>query len=211
MVAISGTGWYLAPSLVALIEETDDRYPTRDRASDGSIGDAAHAARESQHNPENGWVCAVDIDEDLSSGLHSLNELARHVVDQRDHRVRYLIYEGRICKSYVDANGRAAWVWQTYTGLNDHSHHLHVSVWNTPVARDDTGPWWPTPDPVEEDEDMPYLLAAPGKATRLVDGLTSIGVSSATAEAAKNQGVKVLTVTAKEYDSHVAQVKDTLD
>ena len=161
MVAISGTGWNLAPSLIALIEQTDDLYPTRDRASDGSIGDAAHASRESQHNPENGWVCAVDLDEDLSAGLHSLNELARHLVDIRDHRVRYLIYEGRICKSYVDAAGRAAWVWQTYTGLNDHSHHLHVSIWNTPAARDDTGPWWP------EEDDMPStdeLIAALNKA-----------------------------------------------
>lgn len=151
MVAISGTGWQLAPSLVALVKETDERFPTRDHSSDGSIGDQAHAARESQHNPENGWVCAVDLDEDLSSELHTLQELAGHIVDQTDHRVRYLIYEGRICKSYVDGRGVAAWTWQAYTGLNDHSKHLHVSVWNTPAARDDRGPWWP------EEDDMPTI------------------------------------------------------
>ena len=151
MVAVSGSGWKLAPSLVALINETDRLFPQRDHSSDGSIGDAAHASRESQHNPENGWVCAVDIDEDLAADLHTLEALASSLINDRDHRVRYLIYEGRICKSYVDGAGRAAWVWQTYTGLNDHSKHLHVSIWNTPAARDDTGPWWP------EEDDMPSM------------------------------------------------------
>lgn len=146
MVATAGAGWRLAPSLVALVDETDELYPNRDHSSDGSVGDAAHSARVSDHNPSGGWVCAVDLDEDLSAGVHTLARLAAHLIDLRDHRVKYLIYEGRICKSYIDSARNPAWQWQTYTGLNDHTHHLHVSVWNTEDARDDTGPWWPQED-----------------------------------------------------------------
>lgn len=151
MVATRGPGWGLAPCLVDLIEETDELYPNRDHSSDGSIGDLSHQARESDHNPDDGWVCAVDIDEDLSTGLHTLINLAAHIIDVRDHRVKYLIYEGLICKSYVDSGHHPAWEWQTYTGINDHTHHLHVSVWNTDAARNDTGPWWP------QEDDMPTM------------------------------------------------------
>lgn len=153
MVAIAGAGWRLASSLDALIDETDRLYPNRDHTSDGSIGDTAHAARTSDHNPDDGWVCAVDIDEDLSSALHTISRLAEHLIDDRDHRVKYLIYEGRICKAYVDSAGHPAWTWYPYTGLNDHSHHLHVSIWNTSAARDDRGAWWPStskPIPMED-------------------------------------------------------------
>lgn len=166
MVATAGVGWRLASSLDALIDETDRLYPNRDHTSDGSIGDASHAARESDHNPDDGWVCAVDIDEDLSSTVHTIARLAEHLIDDRDHRVKYLIYEGWICKAYVDSAGHPAWRWYPYTGLNDHSHHLHVSCWNTSAARDDRGPWWPQAEPKptplpQEDDDMAFTLISP--------------------------------------------------
>lgn len=156
MVAVSGSGWRLAPCLVALIEETDERFPNREHSSDGSIGDFEHSTRTSDHNPDSGWVCAVDIDENLTPTLGSLRFLWDLIVDRRDHRVKYLIYEGQIIKSYVDSAGHGPWVPYPYTGPNAHEHHLHVSVWNTPAARDDIGPWWTEParPVVEEDDDM---------------------------------------------------------
>lgn len=149
MVAISGAGWRLAPSLVALIDECNRRWPDRLRVSDGSIGDADHAAKTSDHNPApDGYVHAVDVTEDDTNGPN-LVAFWDQVVDRRDHRVKYLIYEGRIVKSYVDSAGRPAWVAQPYTGVNAHTHHLHVSVQDDDTAETDTGPWWP-----DEGDDM---------------------------------------------------------
>lgn len=127
MVARSGAGWRLAPSLVTLIDETDRRWPRRSRASDGSIGDVRHQKSKSDHNPHAGFVTAVDITEDPTHGP-DLWGLWNHLVKTRDPRVKYMIYEGRIIKSYVDPAGRPAWVAQKYTGSNKHDKHLHISV-----------------------------------------------------------------------------------
>lgn len=43
--------WYLAPSLAQLRAEVNARWPKRSKASDGTIGDRAHSARTSDHNP----------------------------------------------------------------------------------------------------------------------------------------------------------------
>lgn len=143
MVAISGPGWRLAPCLVALFNETDRRFPNRSKASDGSIGDPAHAARKSDHNPDNGWVDAGDLTDDKANGCDA-DHLAQHLVASRDERVSYIIWNRTIVKSY----GPSAWQPQPYTGANPHDKHTHISVRDD--ARNDLRPWWP-----EEDDDMP--------------------------------------------------------
>ncbi len=144
MVAIGGAGWKLAPSLVAYVNEADKAFPGRDHASDGSIGDQAHASRESDHNPRGGWVHAVDLDEDLAPGL-DLKAFAERLRRARDPRIAYVIYEGRAFYSWA-RNGRAAWVWQPYRGPNAHLHHLHLSILRTAAARNDKRPWGFTDD-----------------------------------------------------------------
>jgi hypothetical protein len=139
MVAVKGKGWVLAACLVLLIQQVDDAYPKRDRSSDGSIGDAAHASRDSDHNPFDGFVHAVDIDEDIAPGV-DLKAWVAAVEKARDPRVRYLIYEGRILKAYK-SNGLPAWSWHRYDGPNSHSHHVHVSIIRSAAARDDLRPW----------------------------------------------------------------------
>ncbi len=42
----------LSKSVVQLREQADDAYPDRDRKSDGTIGDAKHSTRKSDHNPD---------------------------------------------------------------------------------------------------------------------------------------------------------------
>jgi len=49
---------------VKLRDQVNRRWPRRDKASDGWIGDRAHSERISDHNPNKaGVVHAIDIDE----------------------------------------------------------------------------------------------------------------------------------------------------
>jgi hypothetical protein len=193
MVAIGGVGWSLAPSLKAYVAEADAAYPGRDHASDGSIGDQAHASRESDHNPRDGWVHAVDLDEDLAPGL-DLDAFAEKLRARKDRRIAYVIYEGRTFKSYP-RNGYPAWAWQPYNGPNAHLHHLHLSILRTPEARNDMTAWGfktvpakpkptkPKPPPLQEDDAMfSYEYDAPGAAPTILVLVTTKGQDRLTGE-----------------------------
>lgn len=170
--------WRVARSLEQLRSEINATFPDRDKASDGAKGDAAHASRKSDHNPDqNGVVRARDFDEDLLGADNPLGQehmviIAEHVRRMGDygdprlngHRTGvngYVIYEGHI------AGAGKGWKWRTYTGPNRHDHHLHVSVCGDPQGYDDASTWHiadlfkprPTPAPTpEEDDDMDYIV-----------------------------------------------------
>lgn len=170
--------WRLAASLAQYRAEVNARWPKRDKRSDGTIGDAEHATRNSDHNPwlksrGVGVVRAVDIDKDLlGPGTDTLPAerapeaewLAEHVRKlgkARDPRLvggGYVIWRGRIAS---EANG---FEWTKYKGENPHRHHLHVSVSRNPAGFDSSAPWGITaaakPDAV--------TLAAP--VVRPIDG-----------------------------------------
>lgn len=119
---------YLCAPGVTLRDQINTRWPERDRSSDGWIGDVAHAARVSDHNPdEDGIVHAIDIDEDLlgksSPNPDIANDLAQQIVDcgRTDPRLAYVIFEGRI------ASRARGWNWRRYSGTNAHEGHIHVS------------------------------------------------------------------------------------
>jgi len=125
--------WRLSPALVVLRSEINAAYPTRSKVSDGSIGDAAHSSRTSDHNPDPaGWVRAIDVTEwdpgtPAIEGDDVAEALAEHLRRSKDPRIKYVIWRGRMFSSYV-SNGRPAWTWRKYTGANGHFHHAHVSV-----------------------------------------------------------------------------------
>ena len=105
-----------------LREQIDDAFPSRDRSSDGWIGDAKHRARKSDHNPDaQGWVRALDIDADLRHQLGSW-ELANQlrVAAKSDKRINYIIHKGRI------ASRRFFFRWRKYAG-DSHERHIHIS------------------------------------------------------------------------------------
>lgn len=134
--------YFLSPALARLRAEVNALWPHRDRTSDGWIGDASHAARLSDHNPDwssGGIVRAIDIDEDLVVGLTHVGE-AMPLVEQiiRDRRVAYVIYEGRIWQNPA-VYSRGGWL--PYTGANAHRHHLHVSVRRGATWDRDARPW----------------------------------------------------------------------
>ena len=141
--------WRLAPTLRVLRDEINARWPNRDKTSDGTLGNASHAAGSSDHNPDSrGVVCALDIDEDLwgptdpAPSFHSgtpaaglVRELIRNAQVGDTPQLFYVIYENKI---YSRTYG---WMEQNYTGANAHDHHVHISVYHDPKRADSTEPW----------------------------------------------------------------------
>ena len=89
---------------IQLREQIDDSFPDRDRSSDGWLGDARHAARPSDHNPdEQNIVWAIDTDRDLSGKAKP--DFASDLADQlrlyakSNGRISYIIYNGKIASS----------------------------------------------------------------------------------------------------------------
>jgi endonuclease G len=136
--------WRVAKALLALRRQVDARAPRRNKASDGAIGDAIHATRNSDHNPwvrdgGMGVVTAIDITHDPAGGCDG-SDLATALVASQDRRVKYVIWNRRIANSSA-IGGSAAWSWRPYRGSNPHDHHVHISVRPEKVAYDDEAAW----------------------------------------------------------------------
>ncbi|MBK8468109.1 MAG: LysM peptidoglycan-binding domain-containing protein [Chloracidobacterium sp.] len=101
------------------------------------MGDLSHKNRKSDHNPNAaGVVCAIDIDEDLAPDIHSIKAVVDAICASRDKRVKYIIYEGKIT-----VEGSNLQRWKTYSGVNPHDHHAHISVVSDPTLYDDERDW----------------------------------------------------------------------
>lgn len=130
----------LAYSLETLRSQINAAYPKRNKASDGWIGDAKHAARPSDHNPNaQGVVCGLDITD--HPGYLDIHALADHIRLNRHPNLKYIISNRRI------ASAKDNWKWRPYTGTNPHSKHVHFSVGvgtdgkSKPGTYDDSTPW----------------------------------------------------------------------
>lgn len=128
--------WRLARSLEQLRAQVNAAYPGRDKSSDGTLGDARHAASKSEHNPDaNGVVRALDITNDPAHGLNA-RALAEAIVASRDPRILYVISNAQINSSVKEP-----WKWRPYNGENAHRQHVHISVVSDPNLYDDVRPW----------------------------------------------------------------------
>jgi hypothetical protein len=116
-----------APACRKALADATARWPSRDKSSDGIMGDARHQARKSDHNLGN----AVDITHDPGSGCRG-SLIAAHAV--RDSRVKYVIFNRLI-------NTRDGRGWRRYTGSNAHTHHCHISI-RAAVRTDDSAWGW---------------------------------------------------------------------
>lgn len=156
----------IAPACRALLTQATLRYPKRNRASDGTIGDAKHRARRSWHNPSlrdgtpdpSGTVLAVDLTHDPDNGCDA-HQLVRDLVAKHDRRVSEAISQGQIW-----TRARAAEGWRPYRGSNPHDKHAHITVaW---LWRNSTDPWWPQEDDMAlSDEDVQRIADAVYKRT----------------------------------------------
>lgn len=131
--------WRLAESLETLRTQINEAYPNRSKVSDGTIGDASHAATASDHNPNaDGVVCAMDITHDPEHGFDA-GTFAEYQRTHRHPNLRYVIFNERIAGWWNN------WQW---TPAQGHTHHVHVSVGTLGVPDgktydryDNTKPW----------------------------------------------------------------------
>lgn len=157
--------WRNCVASVTLGHEIDGVWKSRDHESDGTIGDAAHASRKSDHNPwvkdpdGTGVVRARDIDEDLdgkpANGEYDAKALFEKLLalakagDPRLNGGGYLIYEGHIYSE------KQNWAARPYSGPNAHKHHVHVSFSLNAAGYDSDAPWGlrpasaPKPQPIK--------------------------------------------------------------
>jgi hypothetical protein len=112
--------WRLARSLETLRDEVRTRWPG---TTIWALGDPAHAARPSDHNPSpspNRVVCAIDI-----VGKPQAQAVWNLIASTRPERVKYMIFNRQIMSP-------PGWQARRYTGKNGHLDHVHVSVGRGP-------------------------------------------------------------------------------
>ncbi|MEV0608141.1 hypothetical protein AB0I61_17420 [Polymorphospora rubra] len=113
--------WYLNPALSKFREEVNARWPNRARTSDGTIGDAAHQATSSDHNPDkDGSVDAWDMTAGPGVDVQAVIAAAL-----RHEAIQYVIYNRRITSRSMSGG---LGTWHPYTGSNPHTSHVHFNT-----------------------------------------------------------------------------------
>ena len=129
MTATSGPGWYLAPSLVNLLNEVNSVWPDRSTNIDGAKGDSAHSERDSEHNPnERGSVNALDLT-NQGVDVDSIIEAASN-----HPSTMYIISRGLIYSDWMNFEPRS------FPG-DPHDRHVHISIKDSAQAENNTAPW----------------------------------------------------------------------
>lgn len=144
--------WILIPSLASLRNEFNTLAPNRDKASDGSIGDTAHAQSSSDHNPDEtgatpyedaddiNEVHAIDVDDDLKRSEWTMQKCLDIIVARHrsgaDDRLQYIIYNRRIISRSWDWSD-----WHPYSGASTHEEHAHFSARYDTARENNTRPW----------------------------------------------------------------------
>lgn len=114
-------------------DQINARWPKRDKRSDGWIGDAAHSARFSYHNPDkNGIVWALDVDENMGIGTWRNGRTCKRLANQLlayarsglpgSDRILHVVYEDQV------ASGTYRKWWWVWRGKGyGHTIHMHIT------------------------------------------------------------------------------------
>lgn len=129
--------WVNTAASLSLRDELDRSFPNRDKASDGTIGDAAHNASPSGHAPDEtgnpeatdadsiNEVHARDVDTDLRQAGWNMERVVKLIVARcksgQERRVWYIIYNRRIWSA------RDGFTQRAYGGGDPHDTHMHIS------------------------------------------------------------------------------------
>lgn len=179
--------WTLVPPLVELTDQMNERFPKREKKSDGSIGNQIHAQGTSSHNPDKTgkpeWrdgdnkneVRAKDLDKDLNDPNCSMEQVVQEWVRlARAGKlwwVRYIIFNGRIW------HRKDGFKTRVYKGKNKHDKHAHVTSEFTQKADEAKGVDWGLknfrkPKPPSTKPPKPPTPSSPTKPAPLeVDGV----------------------------------------
>jgi hypothetical protein len=117
-----------APAAKAVLRQATALRPKRKKVSDGLLPSAAHQKQNPSSDHNTGF--AVDLTHDPVTGFDG-HELFKYF--KADKRVKYIIFWGKIWSPEKGDH--------TYTGVNQHKHHIHVSIKET--AGEDTSNWFP--------------------------------------------------------------------
>jgi hypothetical protein len=171
---------YLVKCLATLRAEFNALSPNRDKGSDGWIGDAAHQAETSDHNPRpDGRVLALDID---STGPWPapFGDMVESL--RGDSRLEYVIWNRRI------ASRSQGWTWRTYTGTSDpHTGHAHFSARHDLTGNTSTAPWGLEDFDMELSDDQIAKIAAAVWQYRLTDQTDGVAKQAGTMQAWQGQ------------------------
>lgn len=158
--------WYLNPALTRFRNAVNAAYPNRDKTSDGTIGDEAHQAGSSDHNPDtDGSVDAWDMDVNLRTGndAATLEHLKR--VFQAHPASRYWIHNDQIA--------RREYGWRrdsySYAGPNRNRHTQHVH-WNTRESYENSTAQWILEDDVSAEDVWNHRIVSPAMGLDLTAG-----------------------------------------
>lgn len=142
--------WVKTKWIDAFFAALNQRFPGRDRTTDGTIGDPKHATGTSGHNPDDTpgvkaerqdadtkqEVRAADVDADLRDpGGATMQDVINAILATPEDRNRliYIIFNGSIWR----ASG--GWRREVYSGSNKHTKHAHFS--GHPDADENGAPW----------------------------------------------------------------------
>lgn len=140
--------WVVTKSLGRLKSDFNTTFPNKDKSSDGTIGDTAHQAETSGHNPDDtsgsksestdadniAEVRAIDVDNDLHATANMQDVINRMLQTPNDlKRLTYIIYNHQIWRK---KNG---WKKETYNGSSPHTEHAHFS--GDPAFDEDSSAW----------------------------------------------------------------------
>lgn len=116
------------PAAIAVLRQATAHWPKRKKASDGLLPSAKHVKQNPNSDHNSGF--GVDLTDDPA---HGVNCAVIYSELQKDKRVKYLIFKGKI---WTEKTGE-----HVYTGINQHNKHLHISIKDG--CGDDTSPWFP--------------------------------------------------------------------
>ena len=198
------------PVLIACLARLRTEFnliaPSRDKTSDGWIGDTVHQHEVSDHNPDEtgsvpihdadhvNEVHAIDVDNNLNESDLTMEKVVQFLLGRcrsgAEKRLRYIIYNRRIWEA---SNG---WRERAYTGPSPHTEHAHFSASYVTVLEASTASW--------HLEDIPVALTAADKAF-----ITAATKAAAVAAVEANNANAALAVVAASRTSKAGFLSDT--